>query len=362
MGEYQIITKKPVFAGIVRGMANEPCHTVKDYRVSLTGITKLKDDKGTRGYNGRYWCCPGYADRADGTIWERKKAMLQDGVKPDKKVPMAKIIPGVREISATGKKEKRTTGYRLNKKEIGHRMRGMFNTVRHCAATGKGYRNKKAVMYFFTVTFPGGTSTDTCYQLLNTWLTSLRQSGKLKSYLWVSEKQKNGTTHFHICIPHYLNVRLANGIMRQSIIFLINKKQLSWSVQAANRYNGVDIAKDRKTKRVVNFADENKQRALSRYITKYVSKNNEEHDRQPWHCSRDWSALVKGVHITLAQLKILCGESGQTIRKGVFENDYVQFWGWKDWAPGDLCRHLAELNFYLVQSVTGGTNENIFSL
>jgi hypothetical protein len=345
---------------IIKGIANEPTHNVKAYRTSLTGITKLKDP-GARGYNGRYWCCPGYVDRADGGIWQKKRALLQDAPKTDKKVPRAKIIPGLQN-DQTKQLGKKSTGYRLNKKEVGHRVRGMFNTVRRCGQTGKGYRNKKAVMYFFTVTFPVSTAEDLCYKLLNTWLTNLRQAGKLRSYLWVAEKQKNGTTHFHICIPHYLNVQTANKQMRQSIIFLIGKRELDWTIEAAKKYNGVDIAKDRKTRRVVNFADEKKERSLSRYLTKYVSKNDDAHNRQPWHCSRDWAALIKGVHLTLDQLQQLCGGNTEQIRPGVFENEYVQFWGWKGKPPDKLRNHLADLNLYMVAQATGGNPEDIFSL
>jgi hypothetical protein len=347
---------------IVKGIPNEVTSSVKAYRTSLTGITRLKDPA-TRGYNGRYWCCPGYTDRADGSIWQKKMALLQDAPRTDKKAPRAKVIPGLQnECMGINAPTKKVVGYKLNKKEVGHRVRGMFNTVRRCGETGKGYRNKKAVMYFFTVTFPVGTPAAVCYQLLNTWLTNLRQADLLRSYLWVSEKQKNGTTHFHVCVPHYLNVQTANKAMRKSIIFLIGKRQLNWSIESAKKYNGVDIAKDRKTRRVVNFADEKKERALSRYLTKYVSKNDDTHDRQPWHCSRDWAALVKGVHLTLPQLQQLCGGSTEQIRPGVFENEYVQFWGWKGRPPDKLRDHLADLNFSMVCHATGGTMDNIFSL
>ena len=43
----------------------------------------------------------------------------------------------------------------------------------------------------------------------------------------------------------------------------IDKKEIEWTRNQAANYNGVDIAKDRKTRRVTNFAKQNKEKALS---------------------------------------------------------------------------------------------------
>ncbi len=81
--------------------------------------------------------------------------------------------------------------YTVNKKEVRQRLLGFMNTQ-------KG----KKELYFFTVSFPKGTSDATGYKIFNIWLTALRQYRLLKNYLWVAERQENGTIHFHIAVPH----------------------------------------------------------------------------------------------------------------------------------------------------------------
>ena len=130
------------------------------------------------------------------------------------------------------------------------------------------------MLYFWTITFPENTTDDTAYILLNKWLTRLRTEKMLKEYLWVGERQENNTIHFHMVINQKMNVQKANKYMRASIMHRINKGEIIYDRIAAMRYNGVDIAKDRKTKRVTNFAKQNKEKSLSNYLTKYVTKNN----------------------------------------------------------------------------------------
>src|SRR5207245_2272494 len=116
--------------------------------------------------------------------------------------------------------------YSVNKPQVRQRLFGIRNSQ-------KGKKH----MYFWTVSFPEGTPDDVCYKAFNTWLTSLRkpQLGKdgksrlppmLKEYLWITErqdgkrapdKQPTNTLHFHIAIPHYMDVSKANGMMRGTL-------------------------------------------------------------------------------------------------------------------------------------------------
>jgi len=80
-------------------------------------------------------------------------------------------------------------GFSVNKKEIRRRIQGMINAQKYAKGVPK--------LFFITISFPPCISDRVGYRLLNTWLTRLRKWRKKMSYLWVAERQKNGTIHFH---------------------------------------------------------------------------------------------------------------------------------------------------------------------
>jgi len=181
--------------------------------------------------------------------------------------------------------------YTINKKQVWHRLFQFINQQKEIKE-----------LYFWTVTFPQGTEDDTCFLCFNKWLTRLRTLNMLKSYLWVTERQTNGTLHYHIAIPHRMDVKKANRFMRACLLTCIDEGLINWSKFQAINYNGVDISKHRTTKRVTNFAKGSNEKSLIRYITKYATKNNEEFTHFAWHCSRDFSNLVISVRCTNKEL------------------------------------------------------------
>jgi len=222
--------------------------------------------------------------------------------------------------------------YTINKKEVSHRIRGYLNQM-------KGEK----MLYFWTITFPITTSDDTAYILLNKWLTRLRQEKMLREYLWIAERQQNNTIHFHMVINRKMNVQKANKFMRASIMHSINKGEVQYDRVQAMRYNGVDIAKDRKTRRVTNFAKQNKQRSLSNYLTKYVTKNDGSFQHLAWHSSREYSNLITAVRFTWNEYN-----KGNT--ENLLDNEhqitaeYYTFRRWKGSPPTDLLMYLGLLN------------------
>lgn len=340
--------------------------------MTLTGIKRIKEQGAGRCFKSQYWTSPGICARADGWLMmktesdlldrdprkeaERQKEQQKKKERLEKKKASYIVEPGLEPVSL------RKPGFKFNKKEVRHRVLAVFNYMREAPQIYQ--KGVTPCMYFFTVSFKAGTRDKQCYELLNIWLTSLRQQGKLKSYLWVAERQKNGTIHFHVLIPHRLRVQIANTIMRQSILGYIKKGKIThWPESEARRYNGVDIAKNRKTKRVTNFALKKSEKALQQYITKYVSKNNDVHQMQPWRCSRDWSALVKGVNVTRDFAAGVLGNSGRLLdQKNNFENEYIQFWRWLSDPPIDLRRHLAQINYEMLRVHFGCGEEYFFNL
>lgn len=133
---------------------------------------------------------------------------------------------------------------------------------------------------FFTITFPRGFPDENCYRVFNTVLTRIRKIHKDFDYIWVAERQGNGTLHYHMVTNSYINVRVFNGFAAKAIQNEIYKEKLYDLNYSRERYNGVDV------RRVYN------KRVLGKYITKYVTKNPTTARNAVWHCSRPVSALM----------------------------------------------------------------------
>ena len=275
-------------------------------------------------------------------------------------------------------KKVREKSYTVHKQRVRHRILAYINSQ-------KG----KKELYFWTVSFPEGSSDNACYQAFNTWLTTLRRPGKnkktgeklrpmLREYLWVAERQlgekaapgKKPTlsVHFHIAIPHYMDVQKANSVMRTILKNLAKKGVIPGSVCGKNgdsyylpsiaRYNGVDICKHKKTKRVINFAIKKGARALGHYLTKYVTKNDagvaDEHGHiaipafthLAWHNSRGFSCLFTAVAFSITEFR--------KHAFGFFLNrtkarrmEFATFIPWLFGPPPLLMDHLYSLNSFI---------------
>ena len=230
--------------------------------------------------------------------------------------------------------------YRVNKVEVRNRIHGMINT-------GRG----KKELYFWTVTFPKGIADDLAYRAFNTWLTTLRQKKFLRNYLWIAERQENGTIHFHIAIPHKMSVVLANRSMRVILSSFAKRGELALTIHQVKRYNGVDISKNRKSGRVTNFAIKKGARSLANYLTKYVTKNDTPFSHLAWHNSRGFSALFTGVTFTVGEF-YRGGFVAMVRRKSVIANEFFMFFPWVGDPPALIMSHLYELNSF-IQEETG---------
>lgn len=235
--------------------------------------------------------------------------------------------------------QKKVAAYRVNKKEVTHRIKGFLNQM-------KGEK----MLYFWTISFPQGTEDDSAYILMNKWLTRLRQERMLKEYLWIAERQQNNTIHFHMVINQKMNVQKANKFMRASIMHSINNGEVKYSRTDAMRYNGVDIAKDRKTKRVTNFAKQKKEKSLSNYLTKYVTKNDSSFTHLAWHSSRGYSNIITAVRFTWDEYSKGHTESLLDNEKPLIA-EYFTFRRWKGHPPKDLLTYLGLLNQEIQSSI-----------
>lgn len=341
-------------------LAKVPPVPVSELTIKATanGIIVLKQNKFRTRYTGNKYS----AVDINGNLWlkasELKKEIAGPKLPKKKKKPQVET-QGVKNVQAyeaqisdnlstssqtvstippelSTKKPRPDRTYTVHKREVRQRILGYINTKRG-----------KKELYFWTVTFPEGIPDDVAYRVYNIWLTSLRQRKMLREYLWVVERQKNGTLHFHIAIPHKMPVQRANAMMRGTLKNEIKKGNIQgYSVYKANRYNGVDIAKNRKTGRVVNFAIKKGSRSLSGYLTKYVTKNDTAFTHLAWHNSRGFSSLFTGVTFTEAEF-VAFGFHTMIDRRKRFGDDFFWFVPWIDEPPDLITEHLYQLNSYL---------------
>lgn len=351
-------------------------------KLTSTGVTFLHERRFKERYKGSQTC----AIDINGNLWLNAKELQEYSKKPDeskekkKKVGTPPNLPKLllleikpdRYLNGSGAisenstdpqnlyplveknaKKERKKSYKVNKGKVRSRILTYINTQ-------KGKKN----LFFWTVTFPAHTPDDTCYQAFNTWLTALRQRGMLKEYLWIAERQtgerlKDGkeatnTIHFHIAIPHYMNVQRANGMMRGTLKNLAKEGKMPGAVCSGKtgetyflpcvaKYNGVDICKHRKTKRIINFAIKKGSSALANYLTKYVTKNDSEFPKLAFHNSRGFSCLFTAVTFTLTEFKKL-GFGAFLNRVRVFKMNFATFVPWLFGPPPLLEKHLYELN------------------
>jgi hypothetical protein len=334
---------------------------VKATHSGITLLGKFVDGKFVedRRYRSRYAGSKTCAVDINGNLWlnagELKKKVLAAGLahgkkkaggQPSKKKKLVNEEQISEDIPVITKKPRKST-YSVNKKEVRQRIMGYTNTQRG-----------KKEMYFWTVSFPAGTFDAVCYQAFNTWLTSLRKYKMLRHYLWVAERQEGDritdgrapthTLHFHICIPHYMNVTRANAMMRGTLKNLAKEGKMPVAANSRQiiKYNGVDIAKHRNTKRVINFAVKKGARSLAYYLSKYVSKNNTEFTHFAWHNSRAFSALFTGVTFMIPEF-IKYELQHFLNRTRIFKMEFATFIPWINGPPPILERHLFQLNSYI---------------
>jgi len=296
-----------------------------DTSISLTGVTFLKQG----AYKQRHGGLKEIVEKpVEGFMLAKNDKMELERLAmiPVRKKKIDTVTP------QTHIKPRLQKQYTINKKQITHRIRNYTNQM-------KGEK----LLYFWTVTFPLATSDDTAFVLLNKWLTRLRKEKLLTSYLWVSERQKNSTIHFHIALHKRMCVKKANRYMRACIFTCIDNKEINYSRTDAIRYNGVDISKSRKTNRVTNFAKKKNEKSLVTYLTKYVSKNEGTFTHLAWHCSRDYSNLV--INIRCTSNEFVKGKFNTQCQVEVlFETEWYIFKPWSNGPPENLLTYLAFAN------------------
>lgn len=221
-------------------------------------------------------------------------------------------------------KDKPKALYGLRKTKIRNKILNFFSL-----------NKSKKFCAFYSISFPVEIKDEIAYKVLNTWLTRCRKECGLKSYLWVAERQKNGTLHFHLITHNYMPIRKVNDFMRQALMTQYEKGFLKCNPKVIEKYNGVDVDNlyhsKRKKNRNKRLSRVEAQRKLSYYLTKYISKNDVKSERLPWHCSRDISALFISINyddvsnLEIADLIADNPEAVTTYEKEFFTMHYFKF-------------------------------------
>ena len=200
--------------------------------------------------------------------------------------------------------ERKRTTYRLpnaknpnrkiNKAKVQGKIYALFNL-----------KISRKFIAFYSVSFPINISDNVAFDIWNLWLTHLRKYYGLTNYLWVTERQKNKTIHFHMLTNQFLPIKNVNRTMANIIDNKVKNGLCSWGNSSVSSYNGVDVDSIYNSKRHRKSGKElnptQVRNWLQKYVTKYVSKNNESFEHLCWHCSRSVSQLFTSTVILFSE-------------------------------------------------------------
>jgi hypothetical protein len=301
-------------------------------KLSLNSITKLKDTS----FENVAVSKNGWVLSAEGEVYKKPKNRKNEEVNQmamGDDLGGGEISSGI-DTEATEKEEGRARRRErvINKKEVRGRIMAMAIL-----------RRSNPLLLFVTVTFKAGTTDEQGYRMLNHWLTRCRQEKVIINYLWIAERQQNGTIHYHIAVTRRFPIVRGNELMRLVMIGEVKRGKLDMSYTEVNKYNGVDLAKDRKTRQVINFGGQQKGKSLGRYLSKYMGKGEQSFNHAAWHCSRLVSGLVYSMNFDESELSIN-GISKYVKSGSVYENEFCKVYGWRDSIPDFLIERLRMIN------------------
>jgi len=161
-------------------------------------------------------------------------------------------------------------GYKVNATKVKRRIWLMF-LIRNISR-----------IHFLTITFPEGLPDNTVFWLLNTFFTNMKHQGYFKNYIWVSERQKNGTIHFHIFITQYTPAENIQSAISSSLTTAYKKGISTYPPAQCANYQGFFFSKNRHGK-VINLKNlkSDKRKLVASYCAKYVSKDEDLTDLMP---------------------------------------------------------------------------------
>jgi len=213
--------------------------------------------------------------------------------------------------------------FTLNKSKVRDKLLSLFHL-----------KQSRSFSAFLTISFPCGFSDQSGIKVLNNVLTNVRSSSLKFNYLWVAERQKNGTIHFHMVVNRFFNVRLLNAKFANAI-----QKELI-------NTQGHDIQFDKKTYNGLDIKFIRNKKAVAAYITKYISKNNVIMDVRAWACDQITSRLFTHISELAGNLQIhpkviSCNEFGMPV---IYENEWCKIMFFKHILNNKYIKILQQIN------------------
>ena len=181
--------------------------------------------------------------------------------------------------TAISKSKKRQ--FYVNKSKVKDKILALFNL-----------QQSKKFTAFLTISFPENFSDKSGIKVLNNVLTNVRKNSLKFNYLWVSERQKNGTIHFHMIVNRFFNVRILNHKFANAIQNELENNKNDNIKFNKDSYNGLDI------KYIRN------KNSVAAYITKYVTKNEVVMNVRAWASDSVVSSLFTHISEFAGNLKV----------------------------------------------------------
>ena len=309
-----------------------------DFSASLTGITYLRKTHYSSRHIGKGAKLITTRGEIDSIGKDCTSHLFYDKQKQlTKKKPAQPLhcTGGEEKVDAAKIAEKQ---YSLKKSLIKHRINNYMNAAK-----------KGTPLYFITITFPPVVSDNMGYKFLNQWLTRCRQLKLIHNYLWVAERQKIGTIHYHMAVPHYINVHQSNKVMQVILSNSARAQEINYTTHQAKRYNGIDLAKNRTTRQVINFSTKHNKKSLTNYLTKYITKNETKFNRLVWHNSRDFGIVIIKVTATRKEIEALDLYTYLNFNNP-FISEHSIFYRWQTNPPPPLTEYLRNLNSILLST------------
>lgn len=149
-------------------------------------------------------------------------------------------------------------------------------------------------------------------ECLNYFMITLKRKTKLKNYLWVSEKQKNGNVHFHLLFDKFISWRLVRDL---------------WN-EAQNKLGYIDRFEEKHEHKDANSTDIKSLRSIenpSAYITKYITKDEDKNSQcgRMWNCSKRLKEVESYTQLIDPHLSSSLSNLIQKHPENVYEADYV---------------------------------------
>lgn len=220
--------------------------------------------------------------------------------------------------------------FKLNKSKVRSKILAYANLKR-----------SKTFMAFYSISFPKGMADKQIRQVHNTVLTRLRKLNSKFSYIWIAERQKNGTLHFHMLTNTYFNIRIINHMYAKAIHNILAKSDDNSIKYDWKKYNGCDV------KRVLSI------QKLSKYLVKYVTKNDEKTNGLLWNCDSSVSALVTHLYLTDEEFKRIANKliyMYPIVKETSFEGCFMEFdiYSYGSYRPKIIFESLMVINEFII--------------